>query len=249
MDKKEIFDTQNHNKYLRCCEVTVGYSSNQPIIKNVNATFHQGDFVVLLGRNGQGKSSLLKTLVSIIPPISGRVEHTIPTIPFQKSIAYVPSNLEVYGFVSVEEYITFGRYQHTNFFGTLQREDKNAIDNAIKTINIGHLRTRQFATLSDGEKQKCHLARAIAQQPTFLILDEPTSHLDPPTKRTIIQLLQTISQNNIGVLLSTHDIHSVSDVQKSIWFVEQQSLIVSKNNESTIPMLDTFFAESGIKKA
>lgn len=236
-------------RFIRCKELTVGYSKNLPIITNVECELYQNDFTVLFGRNGQGKSSLLKTLLSIIPPLQGNVEHNITTIPFQKSIAYVPSNLDVYGFVSVEEYIGFGRYQHTNFFGTLQQEDFGAIESAILTIGIEHLLKRQFSTLSDGEKQKCHIARAIAQEPTFIILDEPTSHLDPPTKRNIITLLQTIANNNIGVLLSTHDIHSVEDVTKSIWFVENRTLEVTNDGEEIPPKLQFFLNESGIKKA
>jgi iron complex transport system ATP-binding protein len=236
-------------KFIRCIELTVGYSKLLPVISGVNCEIQQGDFVVLLGRNGQGKSSLLKTLLSIIPPLNGKVDHNLPTIPFQKSIAYVPSNLDIYGFVSVEEYIGFGRYQHTNFFGTLQQEDKDAIKSAIEIIGIEHLQKRQFSTLSDGEKQKCHIARAIAQEPIFLILDEPTSHLDPPTKRSIISLLHTISTKNIGVLFSTHDIHSVSDISKSIWYVERNSLIVSKEHDAIPMQLQSFYTESGIKKA
>jgi len=236
-------------KFIRCNKLTIGYSKNQPVITNVHCELYQNDFTVLLGRNGQGKSSLLKTLLSIIPPLQGKVEHNLTTIPFQKSIAYVPSNLDVYGFVSVEEYIGFGRYQHTNFFGTLEQVDIQAIEFAISTIGIEHLRKRQFSTLSDGEKQKCHIARAIAQEPTFLILDEPTSHLDPPTKRNIITLLQTIANGNIGVLLSTHDIHSVQDITKSIWFVENTTLEVTKEHEQISPHLQKFYTESGIKKA
>lgn len=234
---------------IECKSVTIGYSKSVTIIENVQCTFSQGDFIVLLGRNGQGKSTLLKTLVSILKPITGSLVHNISNIPIQKLIAFVPSSLEIYGFLTVEEYIGFGRYQHTNFLGTLQKDDHLAIDKSLDIIGINQLKKRQLSTLSDGEKQKCHIARAIAQEPMFLVLDEPTSHLDLPTKRTIMQLLHSISKQNIGILLSTHDIHTILEVSKTIWFVEDKRLFVTNEGDIAPDLLQQFLIESGIKKA
>lgn len=234
---------------IECDNVSIGYSKSQTVIENVQCTFSQGDFIVLLGRNGQGKSTLLKTLVSIIQPIKGNINHNFSEIPIQKLIAFVPSSLEIYGFLTVEEYIGFGRYQHTNFLGTLQKADHIALDKSLEVIGITHLKSRQLSTLSDGEKQKCHIARAIAQEPVFLVLDEPTSHLDLPMKRTIMQILHKITEHNIGVLLSTHDIHTIMEVSKTIWFVEDKKLYVTKEGEIAPPLLQQFYRESGIKKA
>lgn len=242
-------EDENEKQYIECKNISIGYSGVSPILEEVNCIFSQGDFIVLLGRNGQGKSTLLKTLVSIVHPISGDIHHTIPTHPINKCIAYVPSTLEIYGFLTVEEYIQIGRYQHTNFLGSLSKEDTNAVKYSMELIGIETLSKRQFSTLSDGEKQKCHIARAIAQEPTFLILDEPTSHLDLPMKRVIMELLHSISKTNIGVLLSTHDVHTVMEVSKTIWFVENHQLIVCNNDDEIPEQLDRFFIDSGIKKA
>jgi len=246
----ERINTQDGlSRKISIVNVSVGYDIKFSIIQNLNATFSQGDFIVLLGRNGQGKSTLLKTIVSILKPISGEIKSNIPIKSFLQSVAYVPSTIEIHGYITVYEYISYGRYQHTNYMGTLKENDKVAINKAIIMLGIEELQNRLFSTLSDGEKQKCHIARAIAQEPLFLILDEPTSHLDLPMKRTILKILHTISEHNIGILLSTHDIHTIMEISKTIWFVENQECFIVNENQNYPLELQRFFDDSGIKKA
>lgn len=166
----------------------------------LNEQVRPGEFVCLIGRNGTGKSTLLRTLCGIIPPLSG-------TMRVPRHIAVVLTEKPRAKMFSVEDMVAMGRTPYTNFWGRLSAEDKTVVDAAIHRVGIDDLRDRKMGTLSDGERQKVMIAKALAQQTSVILLDEPTAFLDYPSKSELFRLLHELAHDERKVILaSTHDL-------------------------------------------
>jgi iron complex transport system ATP-binding protein len=205
-----------HKNVLHTTNLTIGYknkSNNTIIAKNININLESGKLIGLIGANGIGKSTLLKTLTGIIKPIEGNVfinENSIESFnpeSLAKELSIVltehlpPSNLSVY------EIVALGRQPYTNWLGKLSLEDKNKIDEAIILTEINSFQHKNHYEISDGQLQKTLIARALAQDTNLIILDEPTTHLDLVHKVTLLKLLQKLShEKGKTILYSTHDI-------------------------------------------
>lgn len=193
-------------------DLSIGYKGNA-IIENINFKLHCGEVMSLLGANGVGKSTLLKTITGELKPIKGVVNiigHGINYFSqkeLSKIISIVTTERIGAGGLKVGELVALGRHPHTGYFGKLTQLDINIIDYAIEMVGIKHKKNSFVAELSDGERQKVMIARAIAQQTPIIILDEPFSFLDTASRIEIFNLLKQISkQNNTGILLSSHDV-------------------------------------------
>ena len=204
------------NFTIQTQNLSIGYKSKSETItiaQNINLGLEKGKLIALIGENGIGKSTLLKTLTGIIPPLSGEI--TLLNKPLQSykpldlaqelSIVLTeklpPSNLTVY------EIIALGRQPYTNWLGTLSEEDKTKIDEAISLTEIQHLVHKKYDEISDGQLQIALIARALAQDTSIIILDEPTTHLDLVHKATLLKLLQKLThETGKTILYSTHDI-------------------------------------------
>ncbi len=192
--------------------LSVGYNKRK-VLEKVNFTVHSGQFVALLGPNGAGKTTLLKTLAKLINPLKGSVLIDGSDIRLYKSrklaqkLSVVLTGHVARNLFSVEEFVALGRYPYTNFMGTLSDIDKKEVRRALKLVRAEHLAQRTVGTLSDGERQKVVLARAIAQKPSLLLLDEPTIHLDLKHRIEILSILRELCRSEgISVIASLHDV-------------------------------------------
>lgn len=184
-----------------------------------------GQLICLMGPNGSGKSTLLRTLAGLQRPLAGSVAITgrtdLPAAQLAQKISLVltdritGNNLDVYSLVAL------GRYPWSDWLGGLGEADRAAIERAIEATDIGALRDRKLHTLSDGENQKVMLARALAQDTPLLMLDEPTAHLDLPSRIRLMRLLHRLARTlDKGILLSTHELDLALQVADEVWLLE-----------------------------
>lgn len=203
---------------MKLSNLTIGYKNSAPIIKDIDAELLNGQFVALIGRNGSGKSTLLRTIAGLLAPLSGNIEGSRPAI--------VLTTAPELHHTSVRQMVTYGRLSHTGFFGKFRDDDLRAADQAIKTIGIEHLSAQLFSDLSDGEKQKVMIARALAQETSTLLLDEPSAFLDYPSRLQLFEKLQHLAhEENKAILISTHEIELVQRYTDQLWIVRDGKLI------------------------
>lgn len=243
------------NISIRLSDVTTGYKG-YPVTKDINAYLQAGELTCLLGPNGAGKSTLLKTLCAFIPPISGEIfiEDTnikqLSASKIARNIAVVLTARPATIHTTVEELVSIGRSPYTSFFGSLRTSDHDVIDNAIRLVGIENLRHRYVNTLSDGERQKALIAKALAQQTRIVFLDEPTAFLDYPSKVEIMKLLFDIAhKENKTIFMSTHDLELALQIADKIWLLDKR-----RGLEIGIPedlayrgLLSEYFERGGLK--
>ena len=193
-------------------QLSVGYKGFPPVVSNINVEIKSGELTCLIGSNGIGKSTLLKTLTGFLPKLSGRLlldGRDINMLSQRERAKYISIVLTYKSDVqnlSVTEMVGMGRMPYTGFWGKLNTSDQTIVAEAIEMVGIEHLKNRMIQTLSDGERQKVMIAKALAQQTPVILLDEPTSFLDFPSKVEMLQLLHRLAkETNKVVFLSTHD--------------------------------------------
>lgn len=194
-------------------QLSVGYSSSQPVISNINLELKSGQLACLIGENGIGKSTLLKTLTGFLPKLNGsllldnRDIESFSQRELARQVSIVLTQKPDVQNLTIEEIIGLGRSPYTGFFGRLRAEDRKVVNDAIATMGIEKLRGRMIQTLSDGERQKVMIAKALAQETPVILLDEPTAFLDFPSKAETFQSLQRMAhERDKIILLSTHDL-------------------------------------------
>lgn len=209
-------------------DLSIGYKlhngKTKTIACHINASVESGMLTCLIGRNGTGKSTLLRTMTGFIPPLEGHVFvegkdlSMLSDTERAKIISIVLTDRPDADNITVNELVGIGRLPYTNFWGTLQKEDRQIVDDAMRMIGVYDLRNRKIGTLSDGEKQKAMIGKAIAQQTPVIILDEPTAFLDYPSKQETMLLLHQLAQKlNKTIFLSTHDLNIAYQVADKIW--------------------------------
>lgn len=197
-------------------DLTLGYRHRRgpvEIVKHLDIGIRAGQMVCLLGPNGAGKSTLLRSLAGIVPVLSGRLA-VGGLDPFRmrpgelaRTMALVFNERPANGGIRVEELVSLGRLPHTGAFGRLEAKDLRAVDAALEATSATGLRQRSYSELSDGERARVQVARALAQDAPFLLMDEPTAHLDWPHRIALMRLLLALArEHGKAVLLSTHEI-------------------------------------------
>lgn len=239
-------------------QLTTGYPEKggyKVVAHHINAAINSGELTCLLGANGVGKSTLLRTLSAFQPSISGEIE-----ILGKRLADYSDKQLAtVIGVVltekcsirnmTVEELISLGRSPYTGFWGSLGKEDKRVVDDAIALVKIGDLKYRMVHTLSDGERQKVMIAKALAQETPVIFLDEPTAYLDFPSKVEVMQLLHRLSRTTgKTIFLSTHDLELALQIADKIWLMDKTTGVTIGTPEdlSIDGCLSNFFSRKGI---
>lgn len=232
MERKATIITKN---------LTTGYpikGGEVVVSKGVNETLFSGELTCLLGPNGAGKSTILKTLSAFIPPLGGDIEIEGKLISeyrdaeLAKVIGVVLTDRINLSNMSVEDLVGMGRSPYTGFWGKLSDHDKEIVEESISLVKIDNLCGRMVHTLSDGERQKVMIAKALAQETPVIFLDEPTAFLDYPSKVEILQLLQRLSRmKDKTVFLSTHDLEIALQISDKVWLVDKKFGIVTGSPE------------------
>ena len=188
-------------------------------------TISAGQLICLLGPNGSGKSTLLRTLAGLQPALAGSViiegQTKLSPAELAKKISLVLTDRVTGNQLDVYSLVALGRYPWSNWLGGLEVSDSAAIRRAIESTGIADLLDRKLYTLSDGENQKVMLARALAQDTPLLMLDEPTAHLDLPSRIRLMRLLHRLARElNKGILLSTHELDLALQVADEVWLLQ-----------------------------
>ena len=212
-------------------QLSVGYSSSHPVISDINLELKSGQLACLIGENGIGKSTLLKTLTGFLPKLKGNLlldNHDIESFSqreIARQVSIVLTQKPDVQNLTIEEIIGLGRSPYTGFFGRLRAEDRKVVDDAIATMGIEKLRGRMIQTLSDGERQKVMIAKALAQETPVILLDEPTAFLDFPSKaETFLSLQRMAHERDKLILLSTHDLELAVRFADSLLEVKKGAL-------------------------
>jgi iron complex transport system ATP-binding protein len=214
---------------LRTRDLAVGYRTRRAwraVLERVNVVARSGELVCLLGPNGIGKSTLLRTLARMQPALAGRLEledrdaQQLTPAETARRLGVVLTDRAALDGLSARRVIELGRYPHTGWFGLLSRGDQRIVDGVIEAVGIGHLAHRDFSRLSDGERQRVMIARALAQQPSLLILDEPTAFLDLPSRVELMGLLRDLARRErVAAIVSTHDLDLAVRVADVLWLI------------------------------
>ena len=221
--------------------LSVGYQHPRrtptTVLAQLNATLHAGQLTCLVGANGIGKSTLLRTLAAFQPPISGQMCYysgeqatpinlaTLSQARLARLVSVVLTAKPSVENLSVEQIVALGRSPYTNIWGTLCAEDHRMVEWAMDVVGITGLRHRLVQTLSDGERQKMMIAKALAQDTPVILLDEPTAFLDYKSKVEVLGLLARLAhETNKMVLLSTHDLEQAVHAADALWVVAKQQI-------------------------
>ena len=211
--------------------LSIGYQTKhgiKTVATGIDGTIKSGELTCLLGANGVGKSTLLKTLSSFQPKtggeilLEGRELSEYSDKQLSRLIGVVLTEKPDVRNMTVRELVSLGRSPYTGFWGTYSKDDLQVVDEAIAMVGIEPLKKRMVHTLSDGERQKVMIAKALAQQTPVIYLDEPTAFLDYPSKVEVLQLLCRISREADKVIfLSTHDVELALQMADTIWLMTQ----------------------------
>jgi len=191
-------------------DLTIGYS-DRTVGRGLDVSLAKGEVLALLGPNGGGKTTLLKTLLGLLAPKAGEVhlgEKSLGQYAAQERarlIAYVPQSHTATFAFTVEAIVLMGRTAHGNLFSRPSAHDRAVAAQALERFGIAHLSERPYTMISGGERQLALLARALAQEPQFIVLDEPTASLDFGNQGKVMREIRALAESGHGVLFTTHD--------------------------------------------
>ncbi len=216
-------------KVLQIENLMIGYPQGRDkkiVAQDINVDLHSGELVCLLGPNGAGKSTLMRTISGSQQPLAGQVFledqliHSLTARQLSKKLSLVLTERVHAGMLTAYEVVALGRYPHTNWAGKLTSKDHEIIQWSIDMTGANELAGRTLGELSDGERQKIMVARALAQEPEIMILDEVTAFLDLPRRVEIMQLLRKLAhETEKAILLSTHDMDLALRSADRIWLL------------------------------
>ena len=239
-------------------DLSIGYRTKNDtklVASHIQARIYSGELTCLLGANGVGKSTLLRTLSAFQQKLGGEIAvlgrdmDSYSDKELSTTIGVVLTEKCDIRNMSVRELVEMGRSPYTGFWGTLSKEDKIVVDKSIALVGIPHLAHRMVHTLSDGERQKVMIAKALAQETPVIYLDEPTAFLDFPSKVEMMQLLHQLSrQTDKTIFLSTHDLELALQIADKIWLMDKVNGVTIGTPEdlSLNGSLSNFFARKGI---
>lgn len=196
--------------FLSASDLAFGYRG-VPVGREVTLSVAAGEVLCLLGLNGCGKTTLFKTLLGLLPPQGGRLEldgrdlAAFSRAEFARRVGYVPQAHAVVFPFTVAEMVLMGRASRVGTFAAPSRQDSAATRAALEKLGIAHLGERRFTEISGGERQMALIARALAQEPAMLVMDEPTASLDFGNQARVLETIRSLSASGLAIVLSTHD--------------------------------------------
>lgn len=197
---------------LQIQSLAVGYGPEK-VLQNISFTVQAGQFVSVVAPNGAGKSTLLKTIAGVLPPLRGRIllqGQALASFSRREAaqrIAVVGTDVTNFDYTAMQT-VLLGRFAHIRRFSGPSAEDRSIVRAAMEAVDIWYKRSHPCGELSQGERQKVIIARALAQQPKLLLLDEPTAHLDSANQYSVLKLIKKLAlQKNMAVIAVLHDIN------------------------------------------
>jgi iron complex transport system ATP-binding protein len=225
-------------------DLAVGYrnrGARRAVLEHVNLSIDEGQLACLLGPNGIGKSTLLRTLAKMQPALWGSVTlggddlGSFSQVELARRVGVVLTERVGVEALSVRRIVELGRYPHSGWFGRITEADRVVVDWAIDAVGARHLADRDFSQLSDGERQRVMIARALAQEPTLLVLDEPTAFLDVPSRVELMALLRRLTRGgNLAVVVSTHDLELALRTADVVWLIMPGGELIAGAPEDVI---------------
>ena len=210
--------------------LTVGYRGHR-VVEDISLSLPCGRLVCLLGPNGAGKSTLLRTLCGFQPPIAGTVTisgsdiTTMSTAEVARLVSVVLTDRPLTPSLTAREMVGMGRAPYTGFWGRLSDDDRRLVSEAMQTVGIDSLATRRMGQLSDGERQKVMIAKALAQHTPVIVLDEPTAFLDYPSKVAVMKTLARLAHDEgKTILMSTHDLELAAQLGDELMEIENKHI-------------------------
>lgn len=239
---------------LQLNHLTTGYG-NRIVTPDINATLVPGELTSLLGPNGVGKSTLLRTLSTFLPPLQGEIVlqgkslNSLSASQLSRLVGVVLTERPDVQNMTVRDMVGMGRSPYTGFWGRLTMEDEQYVTEAMKLAGITVLEKRMFSTLSDGERQKVMIAKVLAQQTPVILLDEPTAFLDFPSKVETLRLLRRLAHEMQKIIfLSTHDVELALQLSDRLWIMHAGEVVIGKPVElSENGELSRFIQTDGIR--
>ena len=216
--------------YFQTRNLTVGYDG-RPLIRDITIGVEKGEIVTLIGPNGAGKSTILKSITRQLKSIAGPVEigrqelRRLTHRDLATRMAVVLTERMKPELMTCRDVVATGRYPYTGRLGLLTREDEAKVDAAMETVHALELSDRDFNAVSDGQRQRILLARAICQEPEIIVLDEPTSFLDVRHKLELLSILRRMTRRNgITVIMSLHEIDLAQKISDRILCVKGETI-------------------------
>lgn len=210
--------------------LTVGYRGHR-VVEDISLSLPCGRLVCLLGPNGAGKSTLLRTLCGFLPPIAGTVTisgsdiTTMSAAEVARLVSVVLTDRPLTPSLTAAEMVGMGRAPYTGFWGRLSDDDRRLVSEAMQTVGIAPLATRRMGRLSDGERQKVMIAKALAQHTPVIVLDEPTAFLDYPSKVAVMKTLARLAHDEgKTILMSTHDLELAAQLGDELMKIENKHI-------------------------
>ena len=208
--------------------LNVGYG-HRTVLQGIDTVVLPGTFTTLIGANGSGKSTLLRTLSGTQAPLEGYIALNGKDMAMMRrrelarSLSMVFTDRSGGGALTVRETVEIGRHPYTGLLGRLSANDREIVDSSIAAVGMGHMTDRLLGTLSDGERQKVMIARALAQDTPLIILDEPTAFLDVAGRIELTAMLRSLADNGKAIILSTHDVSTAISAADNLWIVDKST--------------------------
>ena len=244
---------------IEASSLSIGYllkgGKRKVIHDDLNLRLRPGEVTCLLGLNGAGKSTLLRTLCGFQPPLSGEIRlmgkplSSYSQSNFSLTVGVVLTEKTNAGGITVYELVSLGRHPYTGFFGQLKKTDREIIEQSLTAAGIAHKAQNYVSELSDGERQKAMIAKALAQQCPIILLDEPTAFLDVTSRiETMVLLHKLAVEHHKAILLSTHDLDLAIQMGDCLWLQEKGRPMACGTPEDLIlsGAFESFFGKEGI---
>lgn len=198
--------------------VSIGYGG-RPLLSGIDLAVSPGDFLAVVGPNGGGKTTLLRTLLGVLPPVAGRREQ-----PARLRVGYVPQrdHVDTLWPLTALDVVLMGRTRLAGPGRWLGSEDRERAGAALARVGLADLAGRPFRTLSGGQRQRTLIARALAAEPELLALDEPTSGMDPAAELSAMDLLRALQRGGMAVVMVSHRLEVVANFARTLAFADQE---------------------------
>ncbi len=229
--------------FIEIKQVTIGYSNS--LVSEIDSSLELGEVCLLMGNNGIGKTTLIKSILGQNKLLKGEISingksiQKLDSNEIASQIAIVFSKAEIPDNYTVSDLISLGKYIHYPYYFKLNETDKQEISEIIDKLNLTEYQNKKLTELSDGNLQKAFIGRALAQNSPFIILDEPTTHLDEENKLMILSLLRNLAKSeNKLILFSSHDWRLAKEFSDKIWWIKDKKLISGISEEVILNNLE-----------